>query len=291
MTLSMVIFGTVAVFVRGLSLSPGEIALCRSAIAAVPIGLFLLFTKQRIGFDAWKREGLLLLLSGASLGINWLLLFESYRYTTVSTATLCYYFAPVIVTVVSPILFHERLTKGQILCFLMSTAGLVLITGFSDLGADGKGIAFGLGAACFYALTVLLNKGIKGVAGLPKTFLQLLSAGLVLLVYVICTGGFHLQTLDGKGILMLLIVGLLHTGVAYCLYFTAIAGLDGQQIAIMSYIDPLVAVLISVFFLSEPISIWQIAGGLLILVFSFLNEWLSIRRVSPQEKCRNANEA
>jgi len=120
MTLSMVIFGTVAVFVRGLSLSPGEIALCRSAIAAVPIGLFLLFTKQRIGFDAWKREGLLLLLSGASLGINWLLLFESYRYTTVSTATLCYYFAPVIVTVVSPILFHERLTKGQILCFLMS---------------------------------------------------------------------------------------------------------------------------------------------------------------------------
>ena len=181
MALSMMIFGTIAVFVRYLSLSPGEIALYRAVMAALPIGIFLLLKKEKIRFSVWKKEGVLLVLSGASLGINWILLFEAYKHTTVSTATLCYYFAPVIVTVVSTLIFREKLTKGQILCFLMSTVGLVLITGFSDLSTNGVGIAFGLGAACFYALVVLLNKRIRSVGGLQRTFLQFISAAVILL--------------------------------------------------------------------------------------------------------------
>lgn len=181
MALSMMIFGTIAVFVRYLSFSPGELALYRAVMAALPIGIFLLLKKEKIRFSVWKKEGVLLVLSGASLGINWILLFEAYKHTTVSTATLCYYFAPVIVTVVSTLIFREKLTKGQILCFLMSTVGLVLITGFSDLSTNGVGIAFGLGAACFYALVVLLNKRIRSVGGLQRTFLQFISAAVILL--------------------------------------------------------------------------------------------------------------
>ena len=278
MALSMMIFGTIAVFVRYLSLSPGEIALYRAVMAALPIGIFLLLKKEKIRFSVWKKEGVLLVLSGASLGINWILLFEAYKHTTVSTATLCYYFAPVIVTVVSTLVFREKLTKGQILCFLMSTVGLVLITGFSDLSTNGIGIAFGLGAACFYALVVLLNKRIRSVGGLQRTFLQFISAAVILLPYVLLSEGIHLQALDGISWMMLLVVGLVHTGIAYVLYFTSVADLPGQQIAILSYIDPLVAILISVFLLSEPMTALQIVGGILILVFSLWNEWISGRK-------------
>ena len=275
MALSMMIFGTIAVFVRYLSLSPGEIALYRAVMAALPIGIFLLLKKEKIRFSVWKKECVLLVLSGASLGINWILLFEAYKHTTVSTATLCYYFAPVIVTVVSTLIFREKLTKGQILCFLMSTVGLVLITGFSDLSTNGVGIAFGLGAACFYALVVLLNKRIRSIGGLQRTFLQFISAAVILLPYVLLSEGLHLQALDGISRMMLLVVGLVHTGIAYVLYFTSVADLSGQQIAILSYIDPLVAILISVFLLSEPMTALQIVGGILILVFSLWNEWIS----------------
>ncbi len=272
MMLSMTIFGTISIFVRYLPLSSGEIALYRSVMAALPVGLVLLCTKQKIHLDILKRQGLLLMLSGLALGLNWILLFEAYQHTTVSTATLCYYFAPVLVTVISPFLFREKLTKSQILCFVMSTVGLLLITGFRDLHTNGLGILLGLGAAVFYACMVLLNKGIKGVTGLQRTFLQFVSASVILVPYVAFSGGFHLAALDGKAFICLLVVGLVHTGVAYCLYFAAIGALKGQQIAILSYIDPLVAVLISVFVLSEEMTLLQAVGGILILVFSLWNE-------------------
>ena len=180
---SMVIFGTLAPFVRQIGVSSGELALYRAMMAAALIGVFLLVTKQKIPFASIKKELLLLLVSGVAMGFNWILLFEAYRYTTVSVATLSYYFAPVIVTAVCPILFREKLTKKQILCFVGSTAGLVLITGIGDLGGSSShftGILFGLGAAALYATVVLLNKFIKKVEGIHRTFLQFLAAILVL---------------------------------------------------------------------------------------------------------------
>ena len=121
MVLSMAVFGTLGPFVRGIPVSSGELALYRATLAAVLIGLFLAVTGQKIPFGKIRREVPLLLASGVAMGINWILLFEAYRYTTVSVATLSYYFAPVIVTAVSPVLFREKLTGKQILCFIMST--------------------------------------------------------------------------------------------------------------------------------------------------------------------------
>ncbi len=273
--ISMVIFGTLAPFVRNIAIRSEELALCRAVMAAIMIGIFLLATKQKLNLKGIKKELPLLFFSGMAMGINWILLFEAYKYTTVSVATLSYYFAPVIVTVVCPFLFKEKLTKKQILCFIMSTLGLVLVIGAGDLlkgGGDAKGIAFGLGAACFYATVMLLNKSIKGVAGIHRTFLQFLSAIIVLVPYVLLTGGMHLSALDGLGWGCLLVVGLIHTGVAYCFYFSGLKELPGQEAAILSYIDPLVAIIISVLILSEPISASQILGGVLILGFTLWNE-------------------
>ena len=271
---SMVAFGTLAPFVRNINVSSGELALYRAILAASLIAVFLLITKQRIPFEKIGKEIPLLLASGVAMGINWILLFEAYKYTTVSAATLSYYFAPVIVTAVCPILFKEKLTKKQILCFVMSTAGLVMITGIGDMGGSKGmiGILFGLGAACFYATVILLNKFIKNVEGIHRTFLQFLAAILVLIPYVMLTSGVTLGNLDGFGWINLLIVGLIHTGVTYCLYFSSLKELPGQKAAILSYIDPLVAVLISVTILNESMTMSQVFGGILILGFTLWNE-------------------
>ena len=277
---SMTIFGTLGPFVRHISVSSGELALYRAVLAAMLIAVFLLITGQKIPFAKIKREVPLLLASGIAMGINWIFLFEAYKYTTVSVATLSYYFAPVIVTAACPILFKEKLTAKQILCFIMSTLGLVLITGIGDVNGktDLIGILFGLGAAVFYATVILLNKFIKNVEGIHRTFLQFLAAIVILIPYVMFTGGITLGSLDGIGWINLLIVGLIHTGVTYCMYFSSLKELPGQKAAILSYIDPLVAVLISVTVLKEAMTLWQIIGGILILGFTLWNE------ISPKVK-------
>ena len=206
---AMTVFGTLGLFVRHIGVTSGELALYRAVMAAVMLGGFFLVTGHKIQLKGLGKELVLLLLSGGAMGFNWILLFEAYKYTTVSVATLSYYFAPVIVTVLCPVLFREKMGAKEWICFAMSTLGIVLITGIGDLGAGGshlKGILFGLGAACFYATVILLNKVIKGVAGLERTFLQFLAAIAVLIPYVLCTSGVKLGVLDGAGWVNLLVL-------------------------------------------------------------------------------------
>jgi len=278
--ISMAVFGTIGVFTRNIQVTSGELALYRAVLAAALISSYLAITKQNIDLKAIKKELPLLLVSGVAMGINWILLFQAYRYTTISAATLSYYFAPVIVTAVCPFLFKEKLTTKQIICFVMSTIGIIMITGISDLGQGSRdliGIMFGLGAAVFYATVILLNKFIKGVSGIHRTLLQFVAAIITLTPYVAVTSGVTLEKMTLTGWICLLVVGLIHTGITYCLYFSSIEELPGQKAAILSYIDPLVAVAISVFILGEDMTVMQAAGGILVLGFTLWNE------ITPQK--------
>lgn len=272
---AMAIFGTLAPFVRNIGVSSAELSLYRALLAACLIGLFLLVTRRKLPVQNLKKELILLMCSGACMAVNWILLFEAYKYTTVAIATLSYYFAPVLVTVASSVLFREKLTRKQIFCFLMSTLGIVIITGITNLGGgsnNGLGIAFGLGAAVLYAGCILLNKSIRGVGGIERTFLQFLAAIVVMIPYVALTGGVTLGSMDMTGWICLLVVGLVHTGITYCMYFTAVEHIPGQAVAILSYIDPLVAVVIGVVLLGEPLTVSQMIGGAMILGFTLWNE-------------------
>ncbi|MBR3766940.1 MAG: EamA family transporter [Clostridia bacterium] len=273
--LSMAIFGTIGLFRRNINVSSGELAFYRAVLAAVFIGLFLLATKNKIPFGKIKKQLPLLIISGIAMAFNWILLFEAYNYTTVSVATLSYYFAPVIVTLLCPILFKEKMGLKQWICFIMSTVGIVLITGIGSLDTGSNhflGILFGLGAACLYATVILINKFIKSVDGIHRTFLQFISAVIVLFPYVMFTSGITLGGLDTKGWVLLFTVGLVHTGITYCMYFSSLKELPGQKAAILSYIDPFVAVLCSVLILHETMTLSQIIGGVLILGFTLWNE-------------------
>lgn len=271
---SMVIFGTMGPFVRAIGVSSGELALYRAIMATVMVGAFLLLTRQPLSLKS-SKSAVLLLLSGAAMGFNWIFLFQAYKYTTVSVATLSYYFAPVLVTVLCPILFKEKMKPINWMCFSLSTVGLILLTGIGDLSkgsAHFVGIGFGLCAAVLYASVMILNKYIKAVTGLQRTFFQFVAAIVVLLPYVLLSDGMNLGVLDTTGWWCLLAVGIIHTGFSYCMYFTGLKALSGQKAALLSYIDPLVAVVISVVVLHEAINPVQLLGGAMILGFTLLNE-------------------
>ena len=259
---SMTVFGTIGLFVRRIEITSAELALCRAGLAAVFLLLYFLVTRRRLCLSEIKKS-------------LWMLLFEAYKYTTISLATLSYYLAPVIVTALCPLLFHERMTRTQLLCFLMSTLGVALIIGSGGVqggGSDVRGIGFGVSAAVFYATVILLNKYITGVPALERTFVQFLAAILVLTPYVALTSGFHPGVMSAAGWVNLLIVGLVHTGLTYCMYFSAIRTLPGQESSLLSYIDPIVSVLVSVLLLGEPLAPVQIVGIVLFLGFAIVNE-------------------
>lgn len=276
MIVSASVFGTLGPFVRRIEVASAELALYRAVLAAVFLLLFFLVRRKRLRLREIRKALWLLLLSGAAMGFNSMLLFESYKYTSISLATLSYYLAPVIVTALCPLLFHEKMTRTQVLCFLMSTLGVALIIGSGGLqggGSDLRGIVCALGAAVFYAAVILLNKYITGVPALERTFVQFLAAILVLAPYVGLTSGFHPEVLSATGWVNLLIVGFVHTGVTYCIYFSAIRTLPGQESSLLSYLDPIVSVLISVLLLGEPLAPIQIVGMVLFLGFAIANEF------------------
>ncbi len=271
----MTVFGTLALFVKNISLPPEEIALFRALIASGAIILYKALTAEKLQFTKIKKELPILFLSGTAMAFNWIFLFKAYHHTSVSIATLSYYFAPVIVMIASPILFAEKLSRKQIICFIMATTGLVMIIGVSGANQyqdNVTGIAFGLAAAALYATVILLNKHIKSVTGIDRTLIQFFAAIIVLLPYIYLTTGIHITGLDQQGLINLLILGTIHTGITYCLYFSSLKDLSGQEAAIFSYIDPLVAIIISVMVLNESMSLIQILGGLMILGFTLFNE-------------------
>ena len=276
---AMALFGTLSIFVRGISLGSLEIAFWRGVIAMAVLFILRLVTPKSAA-PIPKRQKLVLLLSGMAVGVNWALLFAAYRYTSVAVATLAYYFAPVLVMILSPVLFRERITAPQALCFAAATAGLVLvIAGNEDLSAANLlGVGCGLAAACFYACVVLLNKCCPAGSGLDRSLLQFAGSTVLLAILIPLRGGFEVFQCDLPSLGNLLIVGVVYTGLAYWLYFTSIRDLPGHQTAIFSYVDPVVAILVSALYFQEATGLWQWVGAALILGCTALQQALSARR-------------
>ena len=272
---SMLIFGTIGVFRRYIPLSSAFLAFARGILG----GLFLLALmkarKKSAGVKLPSGVLLRLAVTGAMIGVNWILLFEAYSYTTVAVATLCYYMAPTIVVLLSPMLFKERLTGKKAVCAAVSVLGMALVSGVIGGGPGGgsvRGILFGLGAAVLYAAVVIMNKKTPGIDAYRKTTVQLLSAGLVMVPYLLLTDGFTGEGFSLSAALLLLAVGVVHTGVAYALYFGSMEGLSVQSIAVFSYIDPVSALLFSALLLREPLGAPQVIGAVLIIGSAMVSE-------------------
>jgi len=274
---SMLIFGTIGIFVKYIPLPSDIIAMVRGAVGALFLFLLSFLRKKSIDFSLLKNKALPLLLSGSFIGINWILLFEAYKHTTVATATLCYYLAPIFVILASPLFLGEKLTVKKALCSLTALVGMIFVSGVAENGippvSELKGIFFGVGAAIFYATVIILNKKNPDIPTFDRTFFQLGSAALVLLPYSLLTGSFNHSPPEFSALLLLFAVGIIHTGIAYVLYFGSMNGLSAHTIAIMSYIDPISAIaLSSLFFPDEKLTLYGTVGGILILGATLVSE-------------------
>ncbi len=273
---AMLLFGTIGIFVRDIFLPSSVIALVRGIVGTLFLLLVVCVRKIKLSKEAIKSNLLLLAVSGAFIGINWILLFEAYRYTTVATATLCYYLAPVFVILVSPILLKEKLTKKKLACVLVALVGMFFVSGVLETGiptmAEIRGVLLGIGAATFYASVIVMNKHLKNISAFERTIMQLGTAAIVLLPYTIVTEKVVLAEVDAKSWIFLLIVGILHTGIAYAIYFSAMKDLKGQTIAIFSYIDPIVAIILSACLLKEAMGVYGVIGAVLVLGSTFVSE-------------------
>jgi drug/metabolite transporter (DMT)-like permease len=273
---SMVIFGTIGILRKYIPYSSAFVALVRGIVGAAFLLALVLLKGERLNRQAIRKNGLLLLFSGAALGFNWIFLFESYACTSVATATLCYYLAPILVILLSPALFGEKLTKKKLLCTVTALLGMVLVSGilntrFSGL-AELKGIGFGLAAAVLYACVMLLNKKICHIGPYDKTISQLFLAALVMLPYVLLTEDIGAISLSPLPLLLLAVAGIVHTGIAYWLYFGSMGSLKAQTVALYSYIDPILAIILSMVVLREPMDISAAIGAVLILGAAFFSE-------------------
>ncbi|MBU8917740.1 EamA family transporter [Neobacillus sp. 114] len=280
--MTMLIFGSIGVFVKKIDLSSSEIAFLRGVIGSLFLLLASFLVKHKPSMKALKENAVLLLLSGGAIGLNWIFLFESYRYTTISNATISYYFAPIFVMILAPWILKEKLTGMKVGCIVMAMVGLFLIVQNGAGSTNGShnhalGIFYGLLAASLYASVILMNKFIKNLSGFEMTLVQLMAGALVLLPYVLWKGQLSFAGLNSNSIIYILILGIVHTGLAYFLYFTSIQKLKGQTIAVLSYIDPISAVIIAAVFLGESMTWVQMIGGALVLGSTFLSEKLELK--------------
>lgn len=273
---SMCIFGTIGILRKYIDLPSSVIALVRGAVGVIFLLCLVGLTGKKMSRAAIRENLWILILSGVFIGFNWILLFEAYCYTSVATATLSYYMAPILVVLASPVVLKEKLTGKKLLCVGVALVGMVLVSGVLQADFSGvselKGVVLGLGAAVLYASVILLNKKLGEISAYDKTIVQLAAAAVVLLPYTLLTEDYSALSLDTLGLVLLLVAGIVHTGLAYAMYFGSIKALPVQTVALYSYIDPILAVVLSAALLREPMTVGGAIGAVLILGAAFFSE-------------------
>jgi len=285
--LSMIIFSTIGLVVRFIDLSSSERALLSSFLGCLFLLLIFLLMKKKISWNLVKSNALFLILSGIALGGNWIFLYQSYDFTTIANATLGYYFAPVFVMILSPFVLQEKLSIKKIVCIGVAVIGMLMIVGeglSTSKSDDILGLSFGLIAGAFYAALLLLNKFIKDMGKLELTIIQLGTTTLLLMPYVYLTSGFGIVEVSGSSIPFIIILGIVNTGIGFWLFFSGMEKLKGQSIAMLSYVDPFVAILISAIILQEQMTTIQMLGGGLLLGSTFVSETKFIRLTKQSAK-------
>lgn len=271
MILSMVIFGTIGIFVKYIGLPSGLIATTRGITGAVVIILVMLVTKHKPDIKSVIKKLPVLIASGVAIGFNWILLFEAYNHTGIPVATVCYYTAPIFVVVATPFVFKSKLKPRQVICVVLALLGVVAVSGVLQNGTTKiTGVLLGVGAAVLYASVMIMNKFMGDVPDYERTVIQLGSAGLVVLPYALVTSSD--VSVTSTSVILLAIVGVVHTGFAYLLYFGALKKLKSQTTAILSYIDPASAIILSSIVFAQLPTAYELVGVVLIMSAALLSE-------------------
>ena len=283
--LAMVVVGSIGIFVHYIPLPSAVIAMFRAVLGTIFLGSVVISRRTTINWKAVRKNAVYLVLSGAAIGFNWIFLFEAYRYTSIAVATLCYYMAPVFVLIMSPFVLKEKFNKYSLLTTAAAVLGAILISGvLTGSGATLTGVGYGLLAAVLYAGIMILNKLTQGLTGLELTFFQLLVAGIVMVAYNLPTYDLTSLEFTPRTMVLLLIVGVVHTGWVYQLFFSSINQLPAQTSALLTYVDPITAIILSTLILGQPLQWLQLVGTILIIGSAILHEMVAIKTLTKQDQ-------
>ena len=272
---TMLLFGTIGTLSRYIDMPSSVIALGRAFFSVLTIILILALRRQKLDWDDIKRNIGWLTLSSVFMCCNWVCQFEAFKYTTIAVSTLCYYMQPVFYILAAAIVIKEKLSPRKLVCVAVAFCGMIFVSGVLQTGfhiSELKGVLFGIAGGFFYAMVVLINKYMKDISTVNTTIMQMALVSLIMLPYSAATGGLAAARVTTVGIICLIVLGALHTGIAYIIYFDAVNKLSAQTVGILSYIDPVEAVLLSAFFLKEPLTIWTIIGAVMILGATAVSE-------------------
>lgn len=270
--LALLLFGSNGIVASFINMNSYEIVLLRTMIGSFLLLTVFLLRKENFTFYKHKKNFLYLAVSGSAMGVSWMLLYEAYTRIGVSVSSLLYYCGPVIVMVLSPLLFREKLSVFKVIGFVSVFIGVLLVNGKTfSTGGNMFGIVCGLLSAVMYACMVIFNKKAARIAGPENSMFQLIISFLVVAVFVGIKQGFIIK-IPADSILPILILGLLNTGIGCYFYFSSIGNLPVQTIAICGYLEPLSAVLFSVIILGEAMFPMQVVGAVLILGGAVLGE-------------------
>jgi len=270
---ALLLFGSNGIVASLIHLSSYEIVLLRTLIGSLLLIAVFFIAREKLTFYKCKTQSIFLTVSGIAMGTSWIFLYEAYDEIGVSLASLAYYCGPVIVMILSPILFGEKLTRIKVCSFLVVLVGIFLVNGTAfENGVSVWGLACGLLSAVCYSLMVMFNKKAKDITGLENSMLQLFVAFLTVAVFVGIKQGYRMQ-IDTQSIIPILVLGLLNTGIGCYFYFSSIGKLPVQTVAICGYLEPLSAVVFSVIFLKETMLPIQIIGAVLIIGGAMLGEY------------------
>lgn len=281
MIIAMSLFGTLGVFTYFIDLPASIIVVGRGLIGASFLLLMIRLSKSKLSKDDIYGNMFTLILSGTCLGLNWLFLFEAYKSIEISVATVLNYMTPALVILISPIAFRTKLTLTKLGCALLALFGLVLVTGILENGTEDMntyGITCGILAAVFYTGLVVFNKKLKSISSYDRTFMQLLIAGIIIAIYCLFTVDFGTLEVDTVSIILLVIIAIFQTAVAFTLYFGSLSFLDAPTAVMYGYIEPVLSIFLSVVILHEDLGLIGWLGAALILGSTFLSEILSRRR-------------
>ena len=273
MAAAMLVFGTIGLFVKNIGFPSSFISFARALTGSIFIALFMLVSGHGLDKKSVLKNLKLLIPSGIAMAFNWICLFEAYRFTGVAVGTLCYYMAPVIVVILSPVFLKEKLTAINVTSVLAAVVGAVLISGVvSGSAKSAKGILLGLAAAALYSTVVMINKFVKNLSPIETTFVQLSTAAVTMIPYILLTEDITTFVFDRRSVIFTLIVGVFHTGIVYMIYFSSVQKIPAQTTAVFSYIDPVTAIILSAVVLGERLDAVQLIGTFLILAATLFNE-------------------
>lgn len=269
---ALLLFGSNGVIASNIALPSYEIVLLRTLIGSLFLLVVFKFSGQQLTFYKNKRSGLFLCISAIAMGASWMLLYEAYQHVGVSIASLAYYCEPVIVMILAPLLFNERLTWAKAAGFASVLLGAFFVNWQAlDDGKTVWGLFCGGMSAIMYAIMVIFNKKTQNISGAENSLVQLFVGFLVVATFIGFNQGLTLHH-SAVNWMPVLLLGLLNTGLGCYLYFSSITVLPVQTVAICGYLEPLAAVFFSVFLLHESLQPLQILGAILIISGAVFSE-------------------